>query len=192
MSQHDPGEITRLLDAAAGGDPLAREQVWQAVYDELRKLAEAHLAHDGQRREVHPTTLVHEVYCRLFGSAPLELRSRGHFYTLCAAAMRRYCVDRARSDKRLKRGGGRRPLPLTEEPCEAGRDPVEELAIDEALTRLESQDPRLAHVVKLRYYAGLTVDETAAVLNVSPRTVDNAWRFARTWLYRELVTGTKA
>lgn len=201
------GPITQFLCAAARGDADARERFWQLVYDELYRLASAQLANDGLRRHMQPTSLVHEAYRRLAGDKTLSFESRRHFFAAAAEAMRRIRVDDARKRKREKRGGGRQQVPLADDPperrgagggTEAGAvrgggsfshweaDPAELLAVNEALEKLRAVDPLKAELVGLRYFAGLSVDETAAVMGVSPRTVDNEWRFARAWLRREL------
>ncbi len=192
--------ITALLAAAGHGDAAARERLWSVVYDELHRIAQGQLAGDGRRGPLQATTLVHEVYLRLFGSDHVSWNNRRHFYATAARAMRSIRVDDVRRRGRQKRGGGRPALPLGD--CAAaearqvwggvnGADPGDEdagtlLAVDAALTKLERTDPRKAEIVMLRYFAGLTVDQTAEALGLSPRTVDSEWRFARAWLHQEL------
>lgn len=191
-----PGEITSLLTAAEGGDLFARDRLWDAVYAELHGMAERQLASDSLRWEHQPTTLVHEAYFRLVGpEGGREWASRGHFFRAAAIAMRRILVDDARKRGRIKRGGnghGRAPgraqnLELGVEVAAPGEtEPIDLLSLDEALTKLEAADARKAEIVMFRFFAGLTVDETAEVLDLSPRTIDDEWRLTKAWLHREL------
>jgi RNA polymerase sigma-70 factor, ECF subfamily len=189
MSGQPLGPVTQLLQAAGQGDGAAREKIWSLIYDELHRLAQLQLAGDAVRHGLQPTVLVHEAYLRLVGDADVAWNSRRHFFAAAAQAMRRIRIEDARSHHRLKRGGGQRPAVLQEEPAQSGSDPLEILAIDEALHKLEQQDPRKAEIVALRFFAGLTVDETARVLDIAPRTVDAEWRFAKAWFHRELNAG---
>ncbi len=209
MSTPPTNPITQLLAAAGQGDQAAQNQLWSAIYDELHRLAQCQMAGEAHGRTMQPTSLVHEAYLRLIGDEAVQWANRRHFFAAAAKAMRRIRVDDARKRKRLKRGGGRRQVPLDEQGvvgkgfpqgvvregihAPAGRgtpgydpDPAEMLAVDEALSKLEQEDPRKAEVVMLRYFAGLTGDETAQALGLSPRTVDSEWRFAKAWLHREL------
>jgi len=179
--------ITELLAAAAGGDGKAQRRLWAAIYAELVRRAQHQLANDALRRRIQPTTLVHEAYLRLVGDEPVHWSSRRHFFAAAAEAMRRIRVDDARKRDRLRRGAGQEPQPLAELPV-GNDDPATLLAVDEALEKLRDRDPRKAEIVHLRFFAGLTIDETAEVLGLSPRTVDNEWRFARAWLHFELDT----
>jgi RNA polymerase sigma factor (TIGR02999 family) len=157
------------------------------VYDELRKLARARLARERQPNQtLQATALVHEAYLRVSGR-PRRWERRGHFFAAAALAMRRILVERARHYQRIKHGGGGEHLEVNEEML-SGTDPelTDVIAIDEALTQLEATEPRKAKVVALRYFAGLSVEETAGALNVSPATVKNEWMFARAWLFRVL------
>lgn len=183
MSATDSNPVTELLCAAAGGDAAAQGRLWEVIYRELHRVARSQLANDGCGLQA--TTLVHEVYLRLVGAASFE--NRRHFFAAAANAMRRIRVDYARMRKALKRGAGRRPADLDGGvlPVEAD-DPAALLALDEALARLEAEDAAAAEVVLLRYFAGLSIDETAETMGVSPRTVDMRWKYARAWLRREL------
>jgi RNA polymerase sigma factor (TIGR02999 family) len=180
-------EVTRILSAIECGDPRAAEGLLPLVYDELRKLAARRLAQEKPGQTLQATALVHEAYLRLVGShgAP-RWAGRGHFFAAAAEAMRRILVNRARDKKRLKRGGGqtRADLDLAEisvdGPCE------EMLALDEALEKLSREDPICAELVKLRYFAGLTHEESARTLGIARRTADRHWAYARAWLFREL------
>ena len=196
MTTPAPNPITQLLAAAGQGDQAARDRLWAAIYGELHRLAQCQMAGEARGRSMQPTSLVHEAYLRLVGNESVQWANRRHFFAAAAKAMRRIRIDDARKRKRLKRGGGARPRPLHEESVPHPQrgwgtlgydpDPAEVLSVDEALSRLEQEDPRKAEVVMLRYFAGLTGDETAQALGLSPRTVDVEWRFAKAWLHREL------
>lgn len=188
MSVGPCGPMTQLLAAANAGDAAARNRLWLAVYDELRHLAHRQMAREPRRGELQTTVLVHEAYLRLLGDGHVDWNSAGHFFTAAAVAMRRIRVDYARSRKSAKRGADRRPVVLGDglPAGEGNADETDLLALNEALTRLEHDAPRAAQVVMLRYFAGLGVDAAARVLNVSPRTVELDWQFARAWLKREL------
>lgn len=169
--------------------PRPAEQLLPAVYDELRRLAAQKLAHERPGQTLDATALVHEAYLRLMASGgcePPEYANRGHFFAAAAEAMRRILVERARSKGRRKRGGGlvRHDLPDSGPP--APEKPDDLLALDEALDRLVAADAQAAELVKLRYFAGLTLPQAAEALNVSPRTADRLWAYARAWLFREL------
>jgi RNA polymerase sigma factor (TIGR02999 family) len=184
-----PKPVTQLLAAASAGDAAVQDQLWSAVYDELRCLAHGQLAREPAGSGFDTTILVHEAYLRLVGDGQPSWNSRGHFFTAAAQAMRRIRVDYARKRRSLKRGGDRRTAPLDDAAAVTpgcGADSADLLALDEALKRLEQDAPRAAQVVMLRYFAGLGVEEAARVLEVSPRTVELDWQFARTWLHREL------
>ena len=181
--------VTQLLQAASQGDGAARERLWSTIYSEIHRLARAQLAHEGAACRLQPTTLVNEAYLKLLGDGQVEWSSRRHFFGAAARAMRQILVDDARSRGRLKRGAGKAPGPLPDDVMGPESDPARLLAISEALEKLERDDPPRAEVVMMRYFAGLSIDETAAVLDVAPRTVDAAWRFAKAWLHRELSKG---
>src|SRR5688572_4398284 len=168
--------ITDLLSAMDRGDPRAAEQLFPLVYDELRQLAAAKLAHEPAGHTLQPTALVHEAYLRLVeGDPDQQFNGRGHFFGAAAEAMRRILVDTARRKKAGKRGGGRARLDLDDMPSMAA-DRVDDLvALDEALTALAAVDAQAARLVQLRYFGGLTVREAALVLGVSPRTADSLW-----------------
>jgi RNA polymerase sigma factor (TIGR02999 family) len=183
LTRHD---ITRLLNAAGTGDRVASEELVPLVYQELRAMAHAQM--DGERagQTLQPTALVHEAYLRLVGSAEVQWEGRAHFFGAAARAMRRILVERARHRGRIKRGGGKQRVELPDEVPAAEPTSTDLLALDEVLDSLEGCDKRKYDVVMLRYFAGLTIDETAAALSVSPATVRNDWTFARAWLLREL------
>ena len=158
------------------------------VYDELRKLAKARLARERQRHQtLQPTALVHEAYLRVSGDRPAQQWDRrGHFFAAAAMAMRRILVERARHYQRIRHGAGGEHVELDEAMLRTDPALDDLVAVDEALTRLESMDPRKAKVVALRYFAGLSVEETAKALDLSPATIKNEWAFARAWLYKLL------
>jgi RNA polymerase sigma factor (TIGR02999 family) len=180
-------DVTQILSAIEQGDPRAAEQLLPLVYDELRKLAARKLAQEKPGQTLEATALVHEAYLRLVDTEKVtQWNSRGHFYAAAAEAMRRILVENARRKDSLKRGGGQVRQALDEDNLAAAEAPDDLLALDEALEQLTDSDPQAAEVVKLRYFAGLTVPQTAEVLDISPRTVDSLWAFARAWLLRKL------
>jgi RNA polymerase sigma factor (TIGR02999 family) len=186
-------DVTRLLDAAAAGDPLAAEQLLPLVYAELRQLAAARMAQEKAGHTLQPTALVHEAYLRLVGQwAPGEapaatFSGRGHFFAAAAEAMRRILVESARRKGRVRHGGGRRRVDLDEAVAAATVEPSEDLLdLDEALSRLEAEDAPAAQLVKLRYFAGLSMAEAAAAMGAPLRSAERNWTYARTWLHREL------
>jgi RNA polymerase sigma factor (TIGR02999 family) len=188
-------DVTRLLDAAAAGDRQAAADLLPLVYDELRKLAAARMAAEAPGNTLQPTALVHEAYLRLVGgerrgsSPPWD--GRGHFFAAAAEAMRRILVDAARRKGREKHGGDFNRIDL-DAAAPAAPDPRHDLiALDNALTKLAAEDPQAARLVELRHFAGLTIPEAADALDISPRTADRVWAFARAWLHRELA-GTAA
>jgi RNA polymerase sigma factor (TIGR02999 family) len=179
-------DVTRILAAVASGDPAAAGQLLPLVYEELRKLAAARMAGEKAGHTLQPTALVHEAYLRLVGDEHFD--HRGHFFAAAAEAMRRILVEKARRRKRLRHGGGRRPEPLAEhEPlAPVPADPVDLLALNDALARLEAASARRAQLVKLRYFAGLTLPEAAELLGVSRSTAEADWTYAKAWLKREM------
>lgn len=185
--------VTAILSAIDHGDQGAAEQLLPLVYEELRKLAAQKLAHEKLGQTLQPTALVHEAYLRLVDVKKTKhWKSRGHFFGAAAEAMRRILVDNARRKGRRKRGGGlcRRDLQGNEPAIDGPNSDV--LAIDEALTRLAGEHPAKAELVKLRYFAGLTLAEAAATLRISTATADRYWRYARAWLVRHLRHGSSA
>lgn len=189
MSTEPPSSVTQLLDAVGRGDRHAHDRLWALVYDELHAIAQRQMAGEADGRTLQTTALIHEAYIRLVGDGSPKWANRRHFFAAAAKAMRLIRTDGARKSSRLKRGGGRRREPLDDAHAAFVEDPATLLAVDEVLTRLEQRDPRKAEVVMLRYFAGLTIDETADALGLSPKTVDNEWRIARAWLYGELSKG---
>ncbi len=179
-------EVTRILSAIEQGDPHAAEQLLPLVYDELRRLAAQKLAYEKPGQTLDATALVHEAYLRLVGPADAKRwRDGGHFFAAAARAMRRILVDKARAKQSLKRGGGQALGPLEADLAvpEAGYDL---LALDEALGRLEAEDPQAAQLVHLRFFAGLTSHDAAQALDISDRTAERIWHYARLFLFKEL------
>ena len=209
-------DVTQLLAQIDSGDPQAAQQLLPLVYNELRKLAAARLAHEKPGQTLQPTALVHEAYLRLVApgadsegesgregegetdqprplshSPPLPLsrasfHSRGHFFAAAAEAMRRILVENARAKRRLKRGGEGQRVPLDEGAVAAPESDERLLALDEALAKLEERDHRKAELVKLRYFAGLTIEQAAEALGIGTSTADRDWSYARAWLFREM------
>jgi RNA polymerase sigma factor (TIGR02999 family) len=181
-------DVTRILSAIGQGDPQAARQLLPLVYDELRKLAARRLANEAPGQTLQPTALVHEAYLRLVGGDDgRSWDSRGHFFAAAAEAMRRILIDEARRKQALKRAARREDL---DPDATAGAVADERLlALDEALGRLEAVDPVKAELVKLRFFAGLTMDQAAAALGISPSAADRAWAFARAWIRREVDGG---
>jgi len=179
-------DITRMLQAAGNGDASAAAALFARVYEELRSIA-GHQMH-GERRghTLGATALVHEVYMRLLGAAPLHVRDRAGFFRAAAEAMRRILIEHARQRGRQKRGGHHRRIALDAAYLADEAQCDEILAVDDAVRRLEEQDAQAAEVVRLRFFAGLSVEEVAEVLETSPRTVARDWAYARAWLYRAL------
>lgn len=186
----DIGEITRLLvqlDREQGaGQRAVLERLMPLVYRELKALARANRFRWSGDQAPGTTSLVHEAYLKLARQAGSGFANRRHFYAVAAKAMRSILIDNARWQGRQKRGGGEAPAPLVESMLVSAERPEELLALDEALTRLDEREPRLVRIVECRCFGGLTVDETAEVLEVSPATVKRGWSLARAWLYREL------
>jgi RNA polymerase sigma factor (sigma-70 family) len=195
-------DVTRILAAIEQGDPHAAGQLLPLVYDELRHLAAAKLAQERPGQTLQATALVHEAYLRLVGTPHpnpppesgggqgrgVHWNSRGHFFAACAEAMRRILVNRARDKKRAKRGGERQRVDLDQIEIALDTNDEQLLALDEALTRLAVEDPDAARLVNLRFFAGLTLKESAVSLGLAPRTAERQWTYARAWLYARLRT----
>ena len=176
-------EVTHLLNAIEHGDPDAAGQLWQLVYDEMRRLAGAQIAREKVGHTLDATALVHEVYVRLAADAEVGFANRRHFFAAAARAMRHILVENARGKGRAKRGGGRgRERPDLD--ALAGTAPPEDLlALHDALEQFAAHDPVKARLVELRFFAGLTLEQAAQSLDISLPTADRAWRYARAWLY---------
>jgi RNA polymerase sigma factor (TIGR02999 family) len=180
-------EVTRILSALDQGDPHAAEQLLPLVYEELRKLAAQKLTHEKSGQTLEPTALVHEAYLRLVGGEEAQhWNGRRHFFAAAAEAMRHILVDRARRKRSRKRGGDRVRVEFDQAKVAAVEEPDEVLAVDEALTGLAKADPQAAELVKLRYFVGLSIPEAAETLNLSPRSADRLWAYARAWLRRAI------
>jgi RNA polymerase sigma factor (TIGR02999 family) len=186
-------DVTRILSAVEQGDPQAAGQLLPLVYDELRRLASQRLARERPGQTLQPTALVHEAYLRLV-DVPTQQhwKGRGHFFAAAAEAMRRILVENARRKGRIKRGQGRTRIPFQDLEVAAPEAADDLLELDEALTQLAAQDPQAAELVKLRYFAGLTVKQAAEVLGVAPRTADFWWAYAKAWLLQEMRGGASA
>ena len=180
-------EVTRLLRAIGEGDASASTRLLPLVYDELRRVARAHMAREGNGHTLQATALVHEVYMRLVDGSPTRWDGRGHFFAAAAEAMRRILVDHARQKLALKRGGARERVPLDGDEVGAIRSPCSDacdlIALDEALDRLAAEDPGKARLIELLYFAGLTLEEAAAALGVSRTEAHRRSVFARAWLF---------
>jgi RNA polymerase sigma factor (TIGR02999 family) len=184
-------DVTAILSAIEGGDPHAAELLLPLVYDELRKLAASKLAREKPGQTLQPTALVHEAYLRLVGTGPGgHWGDRAHFFRAAAEAMRHILVDQARRKHSQKRGGPRKRVDLERVAAAPSDQPEDVLAIHEALQLLAEHDPVKAELVQLRYFAGLSLEETADLLGISRATADRYWRYARTWLYCVLTRGT--
>lgn len=182
-------EVTQVLAAIQNGHPSAAEDLLPLVYDELRRLAGSRLAaepHGGAGYTLQPTALVHEAYMRLISDAEMRWESRGHFFAAAAEAMRRILVERARQKRSEKHGGKRQRVPLGEIAQQTEPEPDEMMAIDEALNRLHATDKRLSDVVMLRYFGGLSIQQTAEAMNLAPATVKRDWTYARAWLFEQM------
>ena len=187
-------DVTRTLSTIEAGDPQAAEQLLPLVYDELRRLAAQRLAGEGPGHTLQPTALVHEAYLKLVGADPQQpWNGRVHFFAAAAEAMRRILIDHARRKHRARRGGGMKrvePGDLDDIEMIAGDGRADDLlALDEALTQLAAADPRRAELVRLRYFAGLTLEQAAELLGISRATADRHWAFARAWLYDAMTRG---
>ena len=185
-TQEQPREVTQLLLAWNDGDESALEKLVPLVYNELRHLAQRRMRLERPDHTLQTTALINEAYLRLVDVHNVHWQNRAHFFALCARLMRRILVDYARTRHYAKRGGGAQAISLDQSlPVAAGRSP-DLVAVDEALHALAGVDARKAQVVELRFFGGLTVEETAEVLKVSPETVRRDWRLAKVWLLREL------
>jgi RNA polymerase sigma factor (TIGR02999 family) len=180
-------DITCILQSAADGDPHAASQLLPLVYAELRRLAAQRLASERPGQTFQATALVHDAYVRLVDvDQPQRWSGRGHFFAAAAEAMRRILVESARRKNSLKGGGGHQRVDLADEPAISGPPGLDLLALDQALEKLERDEPRKAALVKLRYFAGLTNDAAAAALGISGATAENDWAYARAWLRVEM------
>jgi RNA polymerase sigma factor (TIGR02999 family) len=182
-------EVTRILVAIEQGDSRAIDRLIPAVYDELRQLASQKLCRERSDHTLQPTALVHEAYLRLVGDGSESWSSRTHFFAAAAEAMRRILIENARRKHRLKRGGDHHKVDLDEQALVIEEPAEDVIALDEALVKLNENEPAVAELVKLRYFAGLTVEQTAEILGISQRTANRQWAYARAWLFGEITRG---
>ena len=186
MSGGEQAEITALLRKWRDGNPAALEQLTPLIYDELRRIAARYMRQERPGHSLQATALVHEAYLRLAGGDAADWQSRAHFFAVCANLMRRILVDYARAKRRIKRGSGAVAVNLDRIAETGDADLDQMLLIDEALSELATIDPRKVQVVELRFFVGLTVEETSAVLQIAPNTVIRDWSLAKAWLTRRL------
>jgi RNA polymerase sigma factor (TIGR02999 family) len=188
---HDPGQITLLLKAWRGGDAQALARLTPLVYDHLRRMAAGYASKERVDRQLNATALVHEAYLKLIDAGNVNWQDRAHFFAIAARIMRRILVDAARERTAVKRGGGDVPLAQSSTTLDRIAAPASDraadiCALDDALAALAAVDPERAQVVELRFFGGLSVEETAEALSVSPQTVMRHWKVARAWLAREI------
>ncbi|MBZ0113724.1 MAG: sigma-70 family RNA polymerase sigma factor [Thermoanaerobaculia bacterium] len=188
MPQSAPERITEILQAIERGESQSSDALLPVVYEELRRLARSRMARERPGQTLQPTALVHEAYLRLLGGDD-SWQNRGHFFAAAAEAMRRILIEKARSKARNKRGGDYRRTTLEDLAGADGIDPTELLDLDRALDALTRQDSQMAGIVKLRYFAGFSIAETAEILDISERSVNRSWTAARTWLATEVAMG---
>jgi RNA polymerase sigma factor (TIGR02999 family) len=179
-------DVTHILTAIDQGDANAADKLLPLVYEELRKLAAHRMANEAAGQTLQPTALVHEAWMRLVGKNNPRFAGRSHFFAAAAEAMRRILIDRARRKRALRHGGGQERVDVQLLDLAAPVDDDQILAVNEALDKLAAQDPIEGELVKLRYFVGLTIEEAADLLEISPRTARNYWAHARTWLYHEI------
>ncbi len=194
MPPTDPptsSEVTQLLAAIQGGRREATDQLLPMVYRELRQMANRQMGRETPGHTLQPTALVNEAYMRLIDDRYLPWQNRAHFFTAAAEAMRRILIDRARRAARIKHGGDQERVTLGHQTPDEQQSPEEFLTLDRAIDKLEKLDPSMCKVVKLRYFAGLTVPETASCLDISQRTVNRLWTGARAWLRREVANSRR-
>ena len=192
MSTASPQDVTRLLQAWSRGEQSALEKLVPIVYRELHLRARRCMAREREQHSLQTTALIHEAYLRLVGSSPVAWQSRSHFFAIAARLMRRILVDRARARRSQKRGGATRRVSFDEELVVASPPDRDLVSLDDALTALAAVDERKAKVVELRFFGGLSVEETAELLRVSPQTVLRDWKLSKAWLLREMKRGVGA
>jgi RNA polymerase sigma factor (TIGR02999 family) len=183
------GDVTRLLAEISSGNQRAESELIPLVYDELRRLAAHYMRQERPDHTLQATALVHEAYLRLVKQRQVGWQSKAHFFAIAGRLMRRILVDHARAHSRRKRGGTQYRVPLDEAPLFTEERSDELIDVDKALTRLAEEQPRQSQIVELRFFAGLSVDEIAMFLKISPKTVKRDWSVARAWLYREIRKG---
>ncbi|MCH7720949.1 MAG: RNA polymerase subunit sigma [Planctomycetes bacterium] len=186
MTPDEASQVTRILHRAEAGDRAAVDELLPLVYDQLRRDAQQRMAGERPDHTLDATALVHEAYLRLVGDRQLRWQNRAHFYAAAAEAMQRILLDHAKARGREKRGGGRKRVPLSVADVADSWSFQETLSLDDALRRLMDRDPNIGRVVQLRFFTGLSINDTAEALGVSAATVKRRWEFGRTWLHREL------
>jgi RNA polymerase sigma factor (TIGR02999 family) len=179
-------DVTRILQSATGGDAQAAGELLPLVYAELRKLAAARMANESPNQTLQPTALVHEAWLRLTGDENIKWDGRAHFFGVAAEAMRRILIENARRKRAQRHGGGQQRLDIVDLDIATPMKEDELLAMDEALEKLAAMDKPKAELVKLRYFAGLTIDESAQVLGISSPTAKRWWTYARAWLFHQI------
>lgn len=184
-----PKDVTQMLQAWRGGDHGALDELLPLVYDELRKLAASHLRNERPGHTLQPTALANEAYLRLVDQRNVQWQNRAHFFGIAAQMMRRILVDYARSRRAAKRGSDGRKVALDEAIGVPAPPPGDVVALDEALKKLATLDPRQSRIVELRYFGGLTIEETAEVVGISPATIKREWSMAKAWLHQEIGRG---
>jgi RNA polymerase sigma factor (TIGR02999 family) len=189
MPAISPQEVTQLLAAWGKGDQSALDQLFPLVHAELRRIARRQMSHERPGHTLQATALVNEAYLKLAGQEGFEWQNRAHFFAVCAQVMRHILIDHARAHARDKRGGGAVQVSLEDAALLKGQPPEDLLALDEALKTLERLDPQKGKLIELRYFGGLSIEETAEVLHISPRTVRREWRRSKAWLYRMITEG---
>lgn len=190
MTSPSPHEVTRLLTDWSNGDESALDKLMPLVYDELRGLAHRYMSREGAGHTLQTTALVNEAYLRLMDQSKPQWENRTHFFAVAARVMRHILVDHARQHSRAKRGG-RAPIVSLDEAATMSPERAREvLALDEALSELAKTDKRKSEVVELRYFGGLSIDETAEILKITPTTVSRDWRWAKAWLYKAVTASS--
>jgi len=184
-------DVTRILVAIEQGDAKAADELLPLVYEELRRLAAQKMSQELPGQTLQATALVHEAYIRLLGAENQNWSGRGHFFAAAAEAMRRILIENARRKQRRKHGGGRQKVELDDADVAIEGPKTDIIALDEALAKLAEEDKIVAELVKLRYFAGLTLGQAANILGVSQRTADRYWAYARAWLYQEITKADK-
>ena len=189
MTTPAPEEVSQLLKEWSNGDEAALDKVMPVVYQELRRLAHHYMRRERPGQTLQTTALVNEAYMRLAAYKKMRWQSRVHFFAVAAQVMRRILVEQARSKNFQKRGGGAQKISLDETAVVSAGRSAEVIAVDDALTALATWDPRKGRIVELRFFGGLSIEETAEVLKVSPTTVQREWRSAKAWLYKAIIKG---
>lgn len=186
IDEADGADVTVLLGQISQGDDRAASRLIPLVYAELRRLAGGYMRHERSDHTLQPTALVHEAFLRLVEQSSVDWEGRAHFFRVAAQMMRRILIDHARGTLREKRGSGEKPVPLEEALVFAPEQSMELIKLDEALERLSKIDPRQGRIVELRFFGGLTVEETAEAMEISPKTVKRDWSVAKAWLHGDL------